>query len=82
MEPYVGVAMEVINGTIDVPVPPITYGGYTLQIPDLTASGSGIAGMAFLGVAFRIPIGLKLTIEGSYNTLGADSLGLKFGFNF
>jgi hypothetical protein len=82
MEPYLGVAMEVINGTIDVPLPSIVFNGVTYSLPDLTAQGSGIAGMGFLGVVFRTPIGLRLTMEGAYNTLGADSLGLKFGFNF
>lgn len=83
MEPYAGVALEVITGTIKIVLPAITLpDGSTFQLPTLTAKGSGTAADVFLGVAFRTPIGLKLTIEGSYNSSGADSLGLKFGFSF
>ena len=83
MEPYVGLAYEIIQGDINITVPAQQIAGQTIVIPALTASGSASAAIAFMGLGFRIPhSGLKLTIEGSYNTGGADALGIKFGFNF
>ena len=77
-DPYIGVGYEYVYGTInyilDTPIGPI-------PLPEVT--GHGAAFMAFLGVAFRVPyLGVKLTLEGSYNTSDAHTLGTKIGFNF
>lgn len=76
-DPYIGVGYQQSIGSLAVIIP----------IPDneqkLSQSGSGGAFMSFLGVAFKPPNGgIKLTLEGGYNSGSAHTLGTKFSFNF
>jgi hypothetical protein len=89
-DPYVGLALEYatgkVKGEITIPadtigpipagvtIPPVTY-----TSPNVSAFGAFLFG----GVSLRIPrSGLRLTIEGSYNTAGTSSMGTKMGFTF
>lgn len=77
-EPYIGIgymaAIGTLKITVDLPDP----------LPDQESSATGRGGgfLAFTGVGLRAPaLGLKLTLEGSYSTEDAHTLGVKFGFN-
>lgn len=78
-EPYLGVGYQYATGTlsltVDLPEP------LADQVSSATGRGSGF--QAFTGVGMKIPhLGFKLTLEGSYSTAGASTLGTKFGFSF
>ena len=80
-EPYIGMGYQYVIGTINVIVPLPAPS----PIPSVTdsATGRGSSFQAFTGVSFRVvPLGLRLTLEGSYSLSGANSLGTKVGFNF
>lgn len=75
-EPYGGVGYQFINGEVDAVVTG-TGGSSTRYF----AKGSNRAFYTFMGLALRIPhLGFKTTIEGSYHQKGANTLGLKAGF--
>ena len=82
-DPYIGVGYEMVNGTLTATTDPVQVAVLqALGVPS-SLSGGGQAFMAFLGVGLRIPrVGLKLTIEGSYSPIGADTLGTTLGFSF
>lgn len=81
-DPYFGFGYEYVEGTINIVQPTGAPAGFP-QTVTVTGKGSGGAFMAFLGVALKIPAtGIKLTVEGAYSLLGADTLGTKFGFAF
>lgn len=82
-DPYIGIGYEFVSGTLTATTDPTQVA--VLQAVGLpnALSGSGGAFMSFLGVGLRIPyLGFKLTIEGSYSPIGADTLGTTFGFSF
>lgn len=79
VDPYVGVGYQYAYGSlgllIDNPAP----------VPDVSVpfSGNGAGFLALGGVSLRIPyIALRLTLEGSYSSAGANSLGTKVSFSF
>lgn len=78
-EPYLGVGYELTRGSVSFNLP------LPAPFPNLSgATGAkGGGGLAFMGLALRVPgIGLRLTLDGEYSTVGAHALGAKFGFNF
>jgi hypothetical protein len=89
-DPYLGVALEYVTGsvnaTLTIPsdiqgqIPAgITVPPYTYNSPVVTNYGA----YAFGGVSLKIPrSGLRITIEGSYNTAGESTMGTKAGFTF
>lgn len=83
-DPYMGVGYAFVTGSInfDVNTSLSIPKGITLpQIP--SASASGGAFFAFLGLSLRMPIlGLRMTLEGAYSPLGYNALGTKVGFGF
>jgi hypothetical protein len=88
-DPYVGVGYQYVVGKAELEIP--LPDGVTPEMAELagiqTAYGpyrstSG-AFIAFCGVSIQPPnIGLKLVMEGSYNTATAHTLGIKVGFAF
>lgn len=89
-DPYMGVAFEYVTGsvgaTLTVPqglvgsIPPgLTVPPYVYQSPIVSDYGA----YAFGGVSLKVPrSGLRITVEGSYNTAGESTMGTKFGFTF
>ena len=78
-DPYIGIGYSSVTGKIVIPinVPALD------QSTTIKGEGKGRALSAFTGVRFFFDlIALELTLEGSYSTAGADTLGLKFGFAF
>ncbi|MFL5813356.1 MAG: hypothetical protein ACJ763_07235 [Bdellovibrionia bacterium] len=78
-EPYLGVGYQLVNGSLKVNLPLPT------PLPSIneTVSARGGGGLAFVGLGLKVPgIALRLLIDGEYSTVGAHSLGAKFGFNF
>jgi hypothetical protein len=79
-DPYIGLGYQYARGSVQY--------NFETSIPGVVVplgpfAGAGGGAVAFLGVGLRPPhIGLKLTIEGSYSTIQAHALGLKFGFSF
>lgn len=78
-DPYVGVGYQYAFGSlgllIDSPAP----------IPDVSVpySGSGGGFLALGGLSLRMPyLGFRLTLEGAYSGVGANSLGTKVSFRF
>jgi hypothetical protein len=78
-EPYLGVGYQFVNGSLNVNLPlpqPLTS-------INQTVSAHGGGGLAFIGLSLKAPgIALRLLVDGEYSTVGAHSLGAKFGFNF
>ncbi len=87
-DPYLGIGYQIVSGEVllEIPTPEgLTAEQAALGIPSEIGPfpASGGAFLAFFGVSFRPPnLGLKLVLEGSYNSYGAHSLGIKFGFGF
>lgn len=88
-DPYIGVAGEYALGAVDasVTVPPDISGsippGVTIPPVSLHKTATAYGAFAFGGVSLRVPrSGLRLTVEGSYNTAGTSSMGAKVGFTF
>jgi len=88
-DPFLGVGLEYSTGALDGSRTPDAPAGVVLPpgvtMPTVTIHKTGIAygGQVFGGVSLRIPrSGLRMTIEGSYNTAGTSTLGLKSGFTF
>jgi hypothetical protein len=90
-DPYFGGGVQYIWGAINmilnvsagegIQLPP-GVSAPSIQIP-LNTTGSGVDGYAFSGVSMRVPnLGLKVTLEGSFNFSGADTIGGKVGFEF
>jgi hypothetical protein len=78
-EPYLGVGYQFVNGDLKVNLP------LPSPFPSInqTVAAHGGGGLAIVGLGFRVPgIALRLLIDGEYSTVGAHSLGAKFGFNF
>ncbi len=77
-DPYLGVGYQYTTGSINVPI----------SLPDgsefeIQGSQKATAFNAFLGVQWKIAVmGIALTLEGSYSSVGMHSLGTKFGMNF
>jgi hypothetical protein len=84
-DPYLGVAFEYALGDLDGAAPTSVTANLPpgITIPPVHKSASAFGGMAFGGVSLKIPrSGLRITLEGSYNTAGTSSMGLKTGFTF
>lgn len=81
-DPYLGVGYQYAWGTLNITLPT----GLPSPAPQsITSTNNGTGGgfQAFTGVALKIPnTGIKLTLEGSYSSVGANTLGTKFGFEF
>src|SRR6185437_14137216 len=80
-EPYLGIGYAPTHGTLSfgMPLPPPS------PIPSVSGStdASGSEFLALIGLSLKPPGGgIRLVVDGEYSTVGADSLGLKFGFNF
>ncbi|MGE0615573.1 MAG: hypothetical protein AB7P04_08020 [Bacteriovoracia bacterium] len=78
---YAGLGVQLVSGSLhvehefDTPFGPQTYA------QDFTATARAVS--LFMGVGFWIgPTGLKLTLEGSFSSAQAHTMGMKFGFNF
>lgn len=77
-DPYMGVGYVMSAGKIE-----FTYEVAPGFPVTLTKAGTGSALAAFLGVQLRVPmVGLQIALEGSYSTVGMNTLGMKFGFRF
>ncbi len=78
-EPYFGVGVRYITGTVSVPfsLPPL---------PDFNVekTGVGYTAYAYTGVNFQIlgPKGFRLGMEGHYDISGFSSIGTTFGIGF
>lgn len=89
-DPYMGVALEYArgggSGTITVPanlIGPIPAGVTIPPIPYDSPTETAFGAYAFGGVSLRVPrTGVRVTIEGSYNTAGESTMGTKVGFTF
>lgn len=86
-DPYMGLGYEYVTGelylNVTQKVAPAYPGGPTQIRIDNTYSGVGGGMIAFLGLAFRVPlVGFRLTLEGTYSKAGASSMGTKIGFSF
>lgn len=91
-DPYIGVALEYATGEVNASVPGEKFlpsgvtlpPGVTLPAVQFSATAPAVYGAyAFGGVSLRIPrSGLRLTLEGSYNTAGESTMGTKVGFTF
>lgn len=85
-EPYVGVGFHASRGTVSITLSPQEAAQQGITLPPEYASGiyistNGAASSAFgtLGVAFWFgPSGLKLTLEGAYDSKSMHSLGIMF----
>ena len=78
-DPYLGIAFEYARGDVKTTVSPVA--GTSIEIAPPAASDIG--GYAFGGVSLRIPrSGMRMTLEGSYNTAGTSTMGTKLGFTF
>jgi len=90
-DPYLGVGFEYVTGTVSG-----TLTAQSLGLGGLLPAGttgpsfpynppgqSDYGAYAFGGVSLRIPhSGLRITLEGSYNTAGESTMGTKVGFTF
>jgi hypothetical protein len=88
-DPYLGASLQYATGTMSLTIDSSSLlPAYSALIPgvsQLTVSQSGraIAGNLFGGVSLKIPVvGLRLTLEGAYNTGGMAYLGTKVGLSF
>lgn len=80
-DPYIGIGYQYVIGTVTVtvPLPPPS----PIESISDSATGRGSALQAFTGVSLKIvPIGIRLTMEGSYSPSRSNSLGVKVSFNF
>lgn len=78
-DPYMGVGYQVVRGKIDFSFTPNS----SIPAQEISASGSGSAGLGFVGLSMRMPgLGVRVTLEGAYNTGGASTLGTKVGIGF
>lgn len=77
-DPYIGAGMDIIKGSVT-----ISTSSFGLPIDEsLTGNANAVAGNAFLGVSLRVPeLGFRLTLEGSYSSLGAHTMGAKFSLS-
>lgn len=77
-DPYVGIGYQWVQGTVKA----------AIKVPGVLdqsgiAGGTGSSYLVFMGVGLKIPYSaFKITLEGAYNSIGANSLGTKIGFNF
>lgn len=93
-DPYLGLGLEYGSGAVDatVTVPADILAQLPAGVPipadsvppqSLHKTASAYGAYLFGGVSLRVPrSGLRFTIEGSYNTAGTSTLGLKTGFTF
>ena len=88
-DPYLGVAFEYTTGAVDatVTVPTDLTGpvpaGLTIPPVSLHKESNAYGGYLFGGVSLRIPrSGLRITVEGAYDTAGVSTMGTKVGFTF
>lgn len=78
-EPYLGIGYQMVRGDMKVQIPLPS----PLPSIDSKVSAHGGGGLAFVGLSLKAPgIALRLVVDGEYSTIGAHSLGAKFGFNF
>ncbi|MBI3534583.1 MAG: hypothetical protein HY072_03735 [Deltaproteobacteria bacterium] len=78
-DPYLGVSFQYTLGSIEIPIE-LEDG---TQVGTLKGTEHASAWNAFLGIQLKAPnLGLQLTLEGSYSTVGMHTLGTKFGFSF
>ena len=82
-DPYIGVGYQIIRGSIDIGIPvPIQGPGIPAEITG-SANGQGSGAVGIIGVGLRVPgLGLKLTMDEEYSTIGAHALGVAIGFMF
>jgi hypothetical protein len=77
-DPYLGVGYQFVSGSLSGSQ---TQGNITLTVPNTPGSGGSF--IAFTGIIFRPPhVGLKISVEGSYSVIGANSMGAEVGFSF
>lgn len=83
-EPYLGVGMRFISGTIDIPIHDLVSSVVPVNVPDLQANGSAIDEYAFTGIYFRLlgATGLRFGIEGSFDMSGYHTIGTVIGMGF
>jgi hypothetical protein len=88
-DPYLGLGLMYVRGTIDAGVSQTAKdlaAANGVPLPEGAAvhtTGNAYGGLAFGGISLRVPrSGLRLTIEMAYSTSGTTSLGTKVGFNF
>ena len=83
-DPYLGTALELATGSANATVNvPVDTAGTTVPVALSTPSVWVYGAYAFGGVSLRIPrSGLRVTLEGSYNTAGTSTMGTKIGFTF
>ncbi len=88
-DPYFGASLQYATGKVNLDVdlsnlaPAIS--ALLPGVSQLTVlqSGRAIAGNLFGGVSLKIPmVGLRLTLEGAYNTSGMAYVGTKVGLSF
>lgn len=78
-DPYMGLGYQLVRGKIDFNV---QVNSSVPSIP-IDASGGGGAALGFVGVSMRMPgLGIRVTLEGAYNTGGASTMGTKVGIGF
>lgn len=77
-DPYILVGYAYVDGTVNI--------GNNSGIAITNAASSAATGGSFfssVGLSLRMPvIGFRLTLEGTYDASGYNSLGTKIGFNF
>jgi hypothetical protein len=77
-DPYLLIGYTYVDGTANI----VNNTGIEIN----NASSSSAAGGSFfssLGLSLRIPVvGFRITLEGTYDASGYNSLGTKIGFNF
>ena len=78
-DPYIGFGYQVVRGKISADI------NFADGIPSqhIEGSGGGTAAQFLCGLSMRIPgLGVRLTMEGAYNSAGASTLGTKVGVSF
>ena len=89
-DPYLGMGLEMANGGVVVSAGG-RLGAHRLrdtrgadpQHAGRVADGRRLRRLYFGGVSMRIPnAGVRLTLEGSYNSAGESTMGTKVGFTF
>lgn len=88
-DPYLGVSFQYTTGTLNLTLdsssllPEYAAGLSGIPTVTLTQGGKAIAANLFGGVSLKVPvIGLRLTLEGAYNTANMPYLGAKAGLSF